>query len=120
MRQAAILLISIVSGAACAGDLPSLVCTESKTVQVDPKAFVAQQIESTTIYKFKSGELYLAPIDRSEYLYNKVEETEPGRYVSGHKTIIFDDAHPVTFTSALVVHSNDQEVRITRVRCVHP
>ena len=62
----------------------------------------------------------LKPADRDEYLYNAVAEIEFGRYSSDHKIIIFDKTNPNTYESAIVIHANLTEVRVTRLLCVHP
>lgn len=70
-----------------------------------------QEFESRTLYRFKSGNLYLSSPDRTEYLYNTVREVEPMRYVSGHKTFQFESGE---FRTAIFVHSHRDEVRVSR------
>jgi hypothetical protein len=73
-----------------------------------------KEYESRTLYRLKSGNLYLSSPDRTEYLYNKVIEVEPMRYASGHKTLQFESAD---FRTAILVHSYRDEVRVSRANC---
>jgi hypothetical protein len=77
-----------------------------------------QEQKSQTIYRFKSGSLYVTPTGRSEYLYNKVAEVEPMRYTSGHKVIQFE-GNASAFHTAVFVHTYRDEVRVSRATCKH-
>ena len=120
MRQVVLPLLITLAGPAMASQVPDLICSETKSVQIESKALSAQSDGTDTIYRFKSGSLHLKPSDRDEYLYNKVVEIEFGRYSSGHKTIIFDSINSNNFESAIVVHANSTEVRVTRLLCIRP
>ena len=52
--------------------------------------------------------------DRTEYLDKKATEFEPMRYVSGHKTSQFESAD---FRTAIFVHSDRDEVLVSRASC---
>lgn len=69
--------------------VPDLVYRETRFIFVDPISLDVQKRESTTVYHFKSGSLYIKPIDRGEYRYNKVVEVESMRYTSGQKVFQF-------------------------------
>lgn len=84
---------------------------------VDPRSLRVQEFAGRTLYRFKSGNLYLSPPDRTEYLYNKVIEVEPMRYVSGHKTLQFESSD---FRTAIFVHTYRDEVRVSRANCARP
>jgi hypothetical protein len=94
--------------------VPDLVCQELRVIHVDPRSLRVQESESRTLYRFSAGKLYLSSPDRTEYLYNKVIEVGPMRYVSGHKTLQFDSAD---FGTVIVVHSYRDEVRVSRANC---
>ena len=49
-----------------------------------------------------------------EYLYGRLVASEPGRYLVGHKTYVFDDS---TRTRGIVVHVSADEVRIAKLTC---
>jgi hypothetical protein len=113
MRQLCSLTLALwVQGAA--GAVPDLICQELRVVQVDPRSLAVKEYESRTLYRFKSGNLYLSSPDRAEYLYSKVTEVEPMRYASGHKTLQFESAD---FRTAIFVHSYRDEVRVSRASC---
>ena len=114
MRQLCFLAFVLWLQSAANAAVPDLVCQELRVVQVDPRSLKVQEHESRTLYRFKSGHLYLSSADRTEYLYNKVIEVEPMRYVSCHKTLQFESAD---FRTAIFVHSYRDEVRISRANC---
>lgn len=99
---------------ASAKAIPDLICREGHVVQVDPKTLKTSEYDSTTIYRFKAGGLYVIPRDRKEYLYNSVSEVSLLRYVSAHKTILFED---MDFRSAILVHSYIDNVTTSRAVC---
>jgi hypothetical protein len=119
MRVLSLIFLLALSSVASARPVPDLVCRETRLVFVDPKTLGVQNQESQTIYRFKSGSLYIAPADRTEYLYNKVSEVEPMRYTSGHKVIQFEDDGS-GFKTAILVHAYRDEVRVSRVTCSRP
>ena len=94
--------------------LPDLLCQELKAALVDPVTLRTNEItELRTLYRFNSSSLFLSSHDRSEYLYNKVQQLEQRRFSSGHKTFIFDE----TFRRGLQVHIYVDEVRISQMSC---
>ena len=119
MRSLCIIILLALSTAASARPVPDLVCRETHFVFVDPKSLGVQEQGSQTIYRFKSGSLYITPTDRSEYLYNKVSEVEPMRYTSGHKVIQFE-SDGSNFHTAILVHAYRDEVRVSRATCSQP
>ena len=107
------LALALIPGSAIAS-LPDLVCQELKVVHVDPRTLKGREYETRVLYSFKSGKLFLSSPERSEYLYNTVTEVEPFRFVSGHKTIIFEDSK---FERVIFVHAYNDEVRVSRANC---
>jgi hypothetical protein len=116
MRSLCVLALLAITSATYARPLPDLVCRETRLVFVDPISLAVQEYESRTIYRFKSGSLYILTTDRTEYLYNKVIEVEPMRYTSGHKVIQFE-GNGIEFHTAILVHTYRDEVRVSRAKC---
>lgn len=117
LRQLCFLVLALWLQSASGAAVPDLVCQELRVIQVDPRSLTVMEFESSTLYRFRSGSLYLSSPDRTEYLYNKVTEVEPMRYVSGHKTLQFESAD---FRTAIFVHSYLDEVRVSRAHCTKP
>jgi hypothetical protein len=119
MRLLCIVTLLVLWSSASAGPVPDLTCQEARYVRVDPRSLAVQERTSQTIYRFKSGSLYLTPTDRGEYLYGKVVEVEPMRYSSGHKVIQFE-GNGSPFLTAVLVHTYRDEVRVSRASCRRP
>jgi hypothetical protein len=113
-----ILLLTVTSSVA-ARPIPDLICQEARLVFIDPKSLEVHERESQSIYRFQSGSLYIRTPDRGEYRYNKVLETEPMRYTSGHKVIQFEGTGS-EFRTAILVHTYRDEVRVSRATCKQP
>jgi hypothetical protein len=116
MRHLCIIALVAITSIASARPVPDLVCRETRLVFIDPRTLAVREQESHTIYRFKSGSLYIAPTDRGEYLYNKITEVEPMRYTSGHKVIQFE-GNGSEFHTAILVHTYHDEVRVSRASC---
>jgi hypothetical protein len=114
MRHHTFLLILAIFPLSAVAELPDLVCQELKVVHVDQKNLRTTEYESRTLYRFKSGKLFLSSPDRSEYLYNTVTEIEFLRFVSGHMTIIFESPK---WEQAVFVHASRNVVRVSRAQC---
>ena len=94
--------------------VPDLICRELRVVLVNPGTLRTTELKDTrTLYRFKAGDLYLSTPDRSEYRYNKVEQQEPSRYSSGHKTLLFE----ADFRRGTFVHVYTDEIRVSQVSC---
>lgn len=119
MRPLCFIVLLAVTSAASARPVPDLVCHETRLVFIDPKSLAVEEQEGKTIYRFKSGSLYIASTDHAEYLYNKVTEAEPMRYTSGHKVIQFEGSGS-KFHTAILVHTYRGEVRVSRATCKQP
>jgi hypothetical protein len=114
MRNYIILLVLSLFSASAIAELPDLICQELKVMHVDPRNLHSKEYESQTLYRFKSSKLFLSSPERSEYLYNSIIEIEPSRFVSGHKTIIFEGSK---FEQVIFVHTHDDEIEISRAKC---
>ncbi len=114
MRTHTFLLILTFFPISAVAELPDLVCQELKVVHVDPRTLRSTEYESRALYRIKSGKLFLSSPERSEYFYNAITEIEPSRFVSGHKTIIFEDSK---FERVIFAHVYNDEVRVSRAKC---
>ena len=79
----------------------------------------ALRLEDRPLPKFRplpfvGGKLSISSEGRDEYFYNDVRETEPGRYTSAYKTMIFDGPG---FKSATAVHTDQVKTRVLKLRC---
>ena len=113
-RLALFFIATYFSGNGHAASIPDLVCQELKVVFVDPKSLATRSYDSRTIYRFKSGDLFLSSPDRVEYRYNEVTQVEPMRFMSGHKTLIFESDD---YSSVVFVHTFGDEIRVSRATC---
>lgn len=116
MRLFNMFAASFFCSAATAGPIPDLVCRVVREVTINPKTLETQVYDTSTIYRFRSGKLYLTPSDRAEYLYNEVVESELMRYMSGHKVIQFESGD-TEFRAATFVHTYLPEVRVSKASC---
>ena len=108
-------LLFILSFESFASNVPNLTCSNEKVVFIDPVKLESKKSDSSNIYRFFNDDFYISAVDRQEYLYGKLENIEYLRFNVGHKTIIFDSNN---FDNALIVHTNNDEVRVSRIRCV--
>lgn len=108
-----------VTSSVAARPIPDLICHETGLVFIDPKSLEVQERESQTMYRFQSGSLYIRAPNSGEYRYDKIVETEPMRYTSGHKVIQFE-GNGSEFQTAILVHTYRDEVRVSRVTCKQP
>jgi hypothetical protein len=115
--------VAVVIAAACLaggrvsdaqGGVPNLVCRGEDIVSVRNIDLKTDRSRSSDLYRFVGGKLYISSQGRDEYFYNDVRESEPGRYTSAHKTIIFDGPG---FKSATAVHVDGIETRVLKLRC---
>ncbi len=116
MRQptSLILILGCVSCSVVA-EIPDMACEETKKLYIATGSFSAQEFDGDTLFRFEKSKLYLSSPSKEEYLYNDVSEQEYGRWISGHKTIIFKSEG--RFKNGLIVHANETEVYISRIHC---
>jgi hypothetical protein len=91
------------------------VCRGEEVVSIRNIDLKTDRFRSTDLYRFAASKLYVSSEGRNEYFYNDVRQVEAGRYASGHKTIILDKA---SFSAATVIHTDEIETRVLRLRCV--
>ena len=103
------------SVAANAAIPPDLVCTSEKFISISNLNLSSGISASNSLYRFSHGSLYLSSESREEYLYGEVEEVEYLRYVTGNKTIIFEDS---SFLRAVSSHFDKPETTVMNLRCV--
>lgn len=95
--------------------VPNSVCRGEDIVSVRNVDLKTERYRSTDLYRFRAGKLYISSDGREEYFYNDVNQVGPGRFASAHKTIVFDKPGS---NSATVIHSDEIETRVLRLRCV--
>ena len=93
-----------------------LMCHEKEVLWVTPETLAAAKFRGSIRHRIDGDRVFLNDPSRvqGEYLYNKLTRIELGRYVSGHKTYIFNDDK---MTSGTMVHSYKDEVRIAQLVC---
>ena len=110
----AVLCVSVSVVAAAQFSIPNSVCRGEDAVTVRNTDLKTAPNRSTDLYRFVGGKLFISSEGRAEYFYNDVRQNEPGRYTSAHKTIIFDGPG---FKNATVVHIDEVETRVLKLRC---
>ena len=68
--------------------MPDLECHADEQARIDPITLDVDHSDVSDVYRLKGGNLFITTPGRAEYIYNKVVEVEPGRFVSGHKTLL--------------------------------
>ena len=94
--------------------IPNSVCRGEDVVSIRNTDLKIDRYRSSDLYRFVGGKLYISSEGREEYLYNDVRQSEPSRYTSAHKIIIFDGPG---FKSATTVHTDEVETRVLKLRC---
>ena len=103
---------------AWAQKIPNMLCTSQFVVHINPTTFATRRNESSNtqgidLYRIENEELYISSAERNEYRYNKLTEIEKFRFVSGHKTILFDKE----YKTAISTHTYDDEIKVLKFRC---
>jgi hypothetical protein len=104
---------------ALAQSMPDLICRGTQKVYIRHFDLTTSTFPTTDVYRFAAGKLYRSSSDREEYLYGAVNQVEPGRYVSGHKTIHFA-GYGTDFRNAIAVHTNESDTEVLNLRCTTP
>ena len=89
-------------------------CRGEDIVSVRHSDLKTDRFRSTNLYRFAAGKLYISSEGRNEYFYNDVRQLEAGRYISAHKTIVFEKLGSKTAT---VIHTDEIETRVLMLRC---
>jgi hypothetical protein len=97
--------------------MPELECHADEQTRIDLITLDADHSDVSDIYRIKGGNLFITTPGRAEYLYNSVVEMEPGRFVSGHKTLLLTARTADPGRKLLVLHFHEQDIRVTRFFC---
>ncbi len=98
--------------------VPDMTCHAYLETQISPVTLDGTLNSPREVYRFRNGDLFISRPDRAEYRYNQVTEVEPGRYTSGHKTLILTFPPPIPGTERLLmVHSDVIDIRVTVFAC---
>jgi hypothetical protein len=88
--------------------MPELECHADEQTRIDPITLDADHSDVSDIYLIRGGQLFITTPGEAEYLYNKVVEVEPGRFVS----VTADPGRKL-----VVVHTHELDIRVTRFFC---
>jgi hypothetical protein len=111
------LAAGIVFGPALAA-VPNVTCQLQRQTRIDPSTFASTISAHSETYRITNGKLYLSSPHRTEYFYNDVIEIEAGgRYLSGHKTLIFVRETSSRADRMLAFHADELDIRVSEFRC---
>jgi hypothetical protein len=96
---------------------PDLECYADEQARIDPITLDAEHSDVSDVYRIKDGSLLITTPGGTEYVYNEVVETESGRFVSGHKTMLLSARTADLGRKLLVLHFHESDIRITRFFC---
>ena len=97
--------------------MPELECHADEQTRIDPITLDADHSDVSDVYRIRGGHLFITTPGAAEYLYNSVVEVEPGRFVSGHKTLLLTARTADPGRKLLVLHVHDLDIRVTRFFC---
>jgi hypothetical protein len=97
--------------------MPELECHADEQTRIDPITLDADHGDVSDIYRIRGGHLFITPPGEAEYLYNTVVEVEPGRFVSGHKTLLLTARTADPGRKLVVLHAQELDIRVTRFFC---
>ena len=97
--------------------MPELECHADEQTRIDPITLDADHSDVSDVYRIRGGHLFITTPGGAEYLYNNVVEVEPGRFVSGHKTLLLIARTADPGRKLLVLHVHELDIRITRFFC---
>jgi hypothetical protein len=97
--------------------IPDLECHADEQTRIDSITLDADHGDVSDIYRIKGGNLFITTSGRAEYLYNEIVEVEPGRFVSGHKTLLLTARTADAGRRMLVLHFHELDIRVTRFFC---
>ena len=119
MHKSIVLLVFMFFLSASAeASVPDMVCQEVATVTIETSNLGTRLSNDQVQMRFKNQNLYLSSPSRSEYLYSPVTEQKFQRFISGNKTIIFESGDTDS-QHGTVVHSDEVEVRVIKIHCIH-
>jgi hypothetical protein len=97
--------------------MPELECHADEQARIDPITLDVDHGDVGDVYRIKGGNLFITTPGRDEYIYNNVVEVEPGRFVSGHKTLLLTARSADPGRKLLVLHFHELDIRVTRFFC---
>jgi hypothetical protein len=97
--------------------MPELECHADEQTRIDPITLEADHSDVSDVYRIRGGHLFITTPGEAEYLYNNVVEMEPGRFVSGHKTLLLTARTADPGRKLLVLHVDELDIRVTRFFC---
>ena len=97
--------------------MPELECHADEQTRIDPITLDADHSDVSDVYRIRGGHLFITVPGEAEYLYNNVVEVEPGRFVSGHKTLLLTARTADPGRKLLVLHVHELDIRVTRFFC---
>jgi hypothetical protein len=97
--------------------MPELECHADEQTRIDPITLDADHSDVNDVYRIRGGHLFITTPGEAEYRYNKVVEVEPGRFVSGHKTLLLTARTADPGRKLLVLHVHELDIRVTRFFC---
>jgi hypothetical protein len=97
--------------------MPELECHADEQTRIDPITLDADHSDVSDIYRIRGGHLFITTPGEAEYLYNNVVEVEPGRFVSGHKTLLLTARTADPGRKLVVLHAHELDIRVTRFFC---
>ena len=97
--------------------MPELECHADEQTRIDPITLDADHSDVSDIYRIRGGHLFITTPGEAEYLYNNVVEVEPGRFVSGHKTLLLTARTADPGRKLLVLHFHELDIRVIRFFC---
>ena len=97
--------------------MPELECHADEQTRIDPITLDSDHSDVSDVYRIRGGHLFITTPGEAEYLYNNVVEMEPGRFVSGHKTMLLTARTADPGRRLLVLHVHELDIRVTRFFC---
>ena len=97
--------------------MPELECHADEQTRIDPITLDADHSDVSDVYRIRGGHLFITTPGEAEYLYNSVVEVEPGRFVSGHKTLLLTARTADPGRKLLVLHVHELDIHVTRFFC---
>ena len=97
--------------------MPELECHADEQTRIDPITLDADHSDVSDVYHIRGGHLFITTPGEAEYLYNNVVEVEPGRFVSGHKTLLLTARTADPGRRLVVLHFHELDIRVTRFFC---
>ena len=94
--------------------MPELECHADEQTRIDPITLDADHSDVSDIYRIRGGHLFITTPGEAEYLYDNVVEVEPGRFVSGRKTLLLTARTADPGRKLLVLHVHEVDISVTR------